>query len=110
MKTLDTIRRMAPAAALLVSACTAASPQPASLVQRGQALFVEQGCYGCHTVKGTGTPIANDLTHVGAKYGEAELARRVRDPALHRPGAHMPKLDLTAAEVEALAAYLATLH
>lgn len=102
--------RAAPGLALLAAACTTANPQPQPLAERGQALFVEEGCYGCHTVKGTGTPIANDLTHVGTKYGEAELARRVRDPALHAPGAHMPKLPLTDTQVRALAAYLATLR
>lgn len=102
--------RATPGLALLAAACTSASPQPESPVERGQALFVEQGCYGCHTVRGTGTPIANDLSHVGGKYSEAELARRVRDPTLHKPGAHMPTLELTDAQVRALAAYLATLR
>ena len=110
MNPIRTALRAAPALALLAAACTSASPQPESLVERGQALFADQGCYGCHTVRGTGTPIANDLTHVGAKYSEAELARRVRDPALHKPGAHMPKLELTEAQARALAAYLATLR
>lgn len=104
------LSRAAPALALLAAACTSASPQPESPAQRGQALFADQGCYGCHTVRGTGTPIANDLTRVGAKYSEVELALRVRDPALHKPGAHMPMLGLSDAQVRALAAYLATLR
>ena len=112
MGTIRIMRRASPLLALLLAACAGAGvpPQPRSPVERGEALFVEHGCYGCHTVRGTGTPIANDLTHVGAKYGEKELALRVRDPAVHRPGAHMPTLDLSAADADALAAYLATLH
>jgi cytochrome c551/c552 len=75
---------------------------------KGRALFQEHGCYGCHTISGAGTPIAPDLSHVGAKYTEAALARLVRDPALHHAGAHMPKLELSEAESAALAAYLAS--
>jgi cytochrome c oxidase subunit 2 len=95
---------------LLAGACTA-SPQPQeSPVVRGRTLFQTHGCYGCHTVSGTGTPVAPDLSHAGARYREDELARLLRDPAMHRPGAHMPKLELTDAETRALAAYLASLH
>src|SRR3972149_1065337 len=42
-----------PGLALLAAACTSASPQPESPVERGQALFVEQGCYGWRSEEDT---------------------------------------------------------
>jgi cytochrome c oxidase subunit 2 len=80
------------------------------LVAQGETLFHAQGCYGCHTVGKTGTPIGPDLSHVGAKYSETVLAQWLRDPASQKPTAHMPRLDLKDAEARALAAYLASLR
>ena len=93
-----------------LSAGAVGSQPPEPAAAQGRRLFTEHGCYGCHTVRGTGTPIAPDLSHVGSFQTEGDLARRLRDPAAHAPGAHMPKLDLTEAEVRALAAYLASLR
>ena len=81
-----------------------------SLVKEGQAAFMAQGCYGCHTVGKTGTPIATDLTHIGAKYSEAHLRAWLSDPAAQKPTAHMPKLTLSEAEIRSLATYLGTLR
>jgi mono/diheme cytochrome c family protein len=78
--------------------------------ERGEHLFVVQGCYGCHTVGAFGTPIAPDLSAVGRKYSEGKLAAWLRDPAAEDPGAHMPKLDIAPADIESLAAYLASLR
>jgi mono/diheme cytochrome c family protein len=91
-------------------ACTLAQPPAVSPVAEGRRLYTEHGCYGCHTTGAAGTPIAPDLSHAGSRYSEAELARLLRNPAIHKPGAHMPKLGLTEAETRALAAYLATLR
>ena len=41
---------------------------------------------------------------------ETYLTRWLRDPSAQRPSAHMPKLQLTEAEVQALAAYLGSLR
>jgi len=76
----------------------------------GRQLFFSQGCYGCHRIGVAGTPIAHDLSHIGAKYTESELARWLRDPASQKPTAHMPRLALQEDEIRALAAYLATLR
>ena len=77
---------------------------------RGEQLFVVQGCYGCHLIGKFGTPIGPDLSHVGAKYEARYLEQWLRDPESVRPTAHMPKLELTAQEIESLAAYLASLR
>jgi cytochrome c oxidase subunit 2 len=80
------------------------------LIEQGKQLFREQGCYGCHTVGPMGTPIAPDLSKVGAKYPLAYLTGWLRDPASQKPTAHMPKIALSEEEIRALAAYLASLR
>ena len=81
----------------------------AALVARGQQLYADKGCYGCHTVGAAGTPIAPDLRNAAARYPEATLARWLRDPAAQEPTRHMPALQLSEAEATALAAYLGSL-
>lgn len=78
-------------------------------VEQGRRLFMEQGCYGCHTVQKVGSPIGPDLSHLGARYSATVLEAWLRDPAAQRPSAHMPRLDLTEPQVKALAAFLASL-
>jgi cytochrome c oxidase subunit 2 len=78
--------------------------------EQGKQYFMNNGCYGCHIVGRMGTPIGPDLSHVGAKYSLAYLQRWIRDPAEQRPSAHMPALELTDAQVTALAAYLSSLR
>ena len=95
---------------LVAPACTLGQAPGEAPAAEGRRLYTEHGCYGCHTAGGAGTPIAPDLSRAGLRYSEAELARLLRDPAIHKPGAHMPKLALTDAETRALAAYLATLR
>jgi cytochrome c oxidase subunit 2 len=77
---------------------------------RGKQLFMDHGCYGCHTVGATGTSIGPDLTRVGAKYNMAYLTEWLRDPAKQKPSAHMPKIAMGERDVQALAAYLASLR
>lgn len=80
------------------------------LAEQGRQYFISSGCYGCHTVGRMGTPIGPDLSRVGAKYSLAYLQRWLRDPAEQRPSAHMPALELSDAQMTALAAYLSTLR
>lgn len=96
-------------AVVLMASCVQAQ-DGAALVARGQIVFRDQGCYGCHTVGAMGTPIAPDLSRIGAKRDQAYLARWLRDPSLQRPSAHMPKIQLSESEVEGLAAYLGSLR
>jgi cytochrome c2 len=87
----------------------AAAQERVDLAQRGERLFTVQGCYGCHMVGKYGTPIGPDLSHVGFKFDEPYLRRWLRDPQEQRPTAHMPKLELEPGEIQALAAFLASL-
>ena len=104
------MRRIVIAAALLAVAGTAVAQVPSGPVERGQAAFQNNGCYGCHVIGKAGTPIGPDLSQVGSKYSPDYLARWLRDPALQRPSAHMPVLELTEDDVKALAAYLGSLR
>ena len=99
------------AATVMVSpAVTPALAQHTStVVARGERVFVEQGCNGCHTVGKAGTPIGPDLSHIGSKYPEAYLQRWLSGPQQQKPTAHMPKIDLSEADLRALATYLASL-
>jgi mono/diheme cytochrome c family protein len=94
--------------ALLLAVTSVATAQDrAELIDMGRAAFKRVGCINCHTMRGIGTGIAPDLSHVGAKYAAAYLERWLRDPREVRPSGHMPALELTDDDVRALAAYLA---
>jgi cytochrome c2 len=97
-------------AGALVLLAGAAFGQDASPAAEGKRMFTEQGCYGCHTMGKSGTPIASDLSMVGRKYSEAYLRTWLRDPKQQKPSAHMPKIALTEREANTLAAYLASLR
>lgn len=95
--------------AVLVGYPSAAGAQDAA-ADRGKQLFMEHGCYGCHAVGVVGSAVGPDLSRVGARYGEAQLAAWLRDPRQQKPTAHMPRIELSERDVRALAAYLASLR
>jgi len=95
---------------LMLLLAAGAEAQDGALVARGQSVFKDEGCYGCHTVGKTGTPIATDLSRIGTKHDQAYRGAWLRDPAQQKPRQHMPKLKLTEAEVQALTAYLGSLR
>lgn len=85
----------------------------------GALLFVAR-CGGCHTVRGTeahGTK-GPDLTHVMTRTTLAagvldntvgNLSGWIADPQSLKPGAKMPAVDLSGAELQSILAYLKTL-
>jgi cytochrome c oxidase subunit 2 len=101
------VRFLSACIAVLAVSQAAGAQESGALVEEGRRAFVRSGCYGCHTVGRMGTPVARDLTHVGAKYSAPYIARWLRDPGQVRPSAHMPAIELTDADIEALAAFLA---
>jgi len=105
------LTRVATALALAVATTGLTLPVRAQApVEQGQRQFMNNGCYGCHTVGKTGTPIGPDLSKVGAKYSRGYLERWLRDPSAQRPNAHMPTLELSPQQVTDLAAYLSSLR
>jgi mono/diheme cytochrome c family protein len=95
---------------VLVSTGAASAQDRSETVVRGEKLFMTHGCYGCHTVGKVGSPIGPDLSKVGGKYTLRDMARWLQDPAAQQPTAHMPRLQIPPGEVDALAAYLASLR
>ena len=105
-----------------------------AVVAQGQALFTQKGCSGCHRIGDVGAHLAPDLTSVGTRFREDELARwlgpSMQEPATPGRGAedagpakpgptepsvsrlvpHMPTPRLSEDEAQALAAYLASLR
>jgi cytochrome c oxidase subunit 2 len=88
--------------------------------RRGQQVFLSTGCVLCHTVRGTpaGGVSGPDLTHVASRQGlaadtlpmtTAALAAWIADPQGIKPGAKMPRVDLGAADLNAVVAYVGSL-
>jgi ubiquinol-cytochrome c reductase cytochrome b subunit len=67
-------------------------------------------CVGCHTIDGEGGTDGPDLSKIGSKHDAAYMQRLVADPESVDPKAEMPSFEtrLTPAELEAIAAYLAS--
>lgn len=93
----------------------------AASAARGRQVFESNACVNCHTVRGT---VANgrfgpDLTHLasrqtlaaGAALNTPENLRTwITKPDEIKPGALMPAMNLSAADINDVAAYLETLH
>jgi cytochrome c oxidase subunit 2 len=89
-----------------------------------EKIFLANICVSCHTIRGTdakGTA-GPDLTHVGSRAtigagvlqnAEANIVANMRawlaDPQRYKPGALMPSVPLSSADLDALAAYLVSL-
>jgi cytochrome c oxidase subunit 2 len=89
---------------------------------RGEERFFANGCSACHTIRGTPAvgSIGPDLTHVGSRFsigagtlvtGPDNLRRWLADTDRIKPGVHMPRFGMLAADdLTALAAYLEQLR
>jgi len=87
---------------------------------RGLEVLRSAVCSACHVVRGqvAGTSIGPDLTHVGARATLAGgvlantadgMRAWVGDPQRYKPGALMPKVPLSTADLDAVVAYLESL-
>jgi cytochrome c oxidase subunit 2 len=85
-----------------------------------EKIFLANICVSCHTIRGTDTKgtAGPDLTHVGSRatIGAGVLPSDVvrmrawlADPQRYKPGALMPSVPLSNADLDALAAYLVSL-
>lgn len=90
-------------------------------VAHGRAVFESTACVNCHTVRGTVADgrFGPDLTHImsrntlgaGAAMNTPDnLKTWIRDPNLIKPGALMPAMNLSDAELADVAGYLETLR
>jgi cytochrome c oxidase subunit 2 len=99
----------------------APAPEPTSdALVRGRHDF-EYLCGACHTVRGTdaGGTTGPDLTHLMSRQmiaagtlpnSPASIAAWIANPQAQKPGTHMPNLQLSADELAAIDAWLATLY
>ena len=88
----------------------------------GQAVFLQQACVLCHTVRGTGArgTVGPDLTHIGSRIGiaanmlpndDANLAAWVTHAQSLKPACVMPNVTgFSGAELRDLVAYLRSLQ
>ena len=87
---------------------------------RGEQAFLFNQCASCHTIRGTPArgEVGPDLTHVGSRTTLAaltirnapdQLAHWISEPQQVKPGNRMPRLDLSARDVQSLTDYLESL-
>jgi cytochrome c oxidase subunit 2 len=97
-----------------------AATAPAGDVDTGWKIFLDQ-CAGCHAVRGTEAAGIHgpDLTHLNSRRLLAgglltntpdNVERWITHAQELKPGARMPSMVLTAAEINALSAFLSTLN
>ncbi len=94
---------------------------PAGAAAEGERLFSAKVCASCHTIRGTSAVAlaAPDLTHVGSRLtlgagvlrnNDAAMRAWIADTQSIKPGALMPPVPLSDAELDALTAYLRSLR
>ncbi len=85
-------------------------PPDRTRAARGEALFTERGCVGCHAFGArhpiAALPLAPDLQHARDRMAPDPIAAWIRDPRGVSPTAQMPTLGLPEDEVLALRDYV----
>lgn len=98
--------------------------QPANVAgeaSEGRRIFESTACVNCHMLAGTPAHgrFGPDLTHlmsretIGAGIAvnnHDNLRRWIQNPSTFKPGALMPAMGLSGRELDAVTAYLETLH
>ena len=102
-------------ALLIVAVSLASAPAAAqdrdALITHGRSLFAARGCSGCHSIGEGGARLAPSLAKIGTQLDESSAKAWIRDPNLHKQVVHSQVVrTLTAAEIDALAAFLASLR
>ncbi len=74
-------------------------------VNAGKKVWHKYDCIGCHTIFGTGSYFAPDMTKVVERKPRAYLKQFMMDPKAVNPRAAMPKLGITSEEADNLLAF-----
>ncbi len=74
-------------------------------VDAGKKVWHKYDCIGCHTIFGTGSYFAPDMTKVVERKPKAYLKAFMMDPKAVNPHAAMPKLGITSEEADNLLAF-----
>ncbi|RMD81810.1 MAG: hypothetical protein D6815_10825 [Candidatus Dadabacteria bacterium] len=80
----------------------------AEVAARGERLFRELGCHGCHLLEGFENlpKVGPSLERIAAKVSPEWLVEWIQDPTAFRPRTRMPSFFLSREEAIAIAAYL----
>ena len=74
--------------------------------ERGQRLFVDHSCIGCHSIGGDGGDIGPALDDVASRRTEGWMIQHFRDPEAVSPGTMMPQFGFNTAEARSLVLFL----
>ena len=87
--------------------CHQAADNPAAPeLAKGQQLFEESGCRGCHKLAGIGGVLGPELDRVGARRSPEWLKKHFLAPATVTPGSAMPPQKLAGADLEAITLFM----
>ena len=76
------------------------------LVSQGRGIFQAHGCSGCHGEVGLGTTGAPNLTGITTKISQPQLIALLHNPNTAMRAGHMPAVDISPSNMQALLAYL----
>ena len=76
----------------------------------GVAYFREENCISCHAIGERGNSVGPDLTRITIHKDAAWMIQHFKRPSIMRPGSSMPPIQLSDAQLNALAAFLLKLN
>jgi mono/diheme cytochrome c family protein len=76
----------------------------------GVAYFREESCASCHALGAAGGKVGPDLTRMAIHKDAAWMLDHFKRPSAMRPGSSMPPIQLSDAQLNALAAFLLKLN
>ena len=79
------------------------------MVAKGRAVFLAEGCSGCHGQMGTGTALAPSLVGITGKFSLPQLTELVHHPNAKMLAGHMPSFNLATPQMTSLYSYLGSL-
>jgi mono/diheme cytochrome c family protein len=87
--------------------CHEAADNPAAPeLARGQQVFEESGCRGCHKLNGVGGVLGPELDKVGARRSPEWLKKHFLAPASVTPGSAMPPQKLSETNLQAIILFM----
>lgn len=75
-------------------------------VLEGRKLFLEKGCFSCHSVASQGGKIGPALDDVGLRRSPDWIMKHFRDPQAVTPGSVMPKFGFSEIQIRALTEFV----
>jgi mono/diheme cytochrome c family protein len=75
-------------------------------VLEGRRLFLQKGCFSCHSVGGQGGKIGPNLDDVSLRRSPDWIMKHFRDPQAVTPGSVMPKFGFSEIQIRALTEFV----